>query len=171
MKMKIIVLAVLMAATPQTRATINRAFRSEDFEILLTANPLEAVEASARHRPALLLLDLNQPLHKGWGMFERLRAVNPGAPIVVLSQYESIYDQAVANRKGVVLQKPVGVATLTEAVNTLLKVPSRAALEETPDAGPGDGMAESEKFRALLIERYNAAYALPTPYRHWGINE
>lgn len=70
MKMKTIVLAVLVAATPHTRATINRAFRPDHFEMLLAANLFEAVVVSARHRPDLLLLDLNQPLHKGWGIFE-----------------------------------------------------------------------------------------------------
>ena len=172
MKMKITVLALLVAVTPQSRATINRAFRPDDFDILWTANPFEAVEASARNRPGLLLLDLNQPLHKGWGIFERLRAANPGAPVVVLSDYESIYDQAVANRKGAVLRKPVGMATLTETVNALLKAPSPStALEGNRDAEPGVVITESERFRAELLVRYNAPYEFPAPHRHWGINE
>lgn len=172
MKMKIIVLAMLVATTPHTRATIHRAFRPDDFEILWTANPSEAAEASARHRPDLLLLDLNQPLHKGWKTLEGLRRANPGAPAVVLAEHESIYDQAVANRKGAVLQKPVGVAALLETVNTLIKRPAAFPLPEQKQSSElNEAILKSEQFRAELLERYNAPYALPDRYRHWGINE
>ena len=172
MKMKFTVLAMLVAATPHTRATINRAFRPDSFEIVWTANPSEAVEASTRARPDLLLLDLNQPLRKGWGTFEDLRRVNPGAPAVVLAEHESIYDLAVANRKGAVLQKPLGVARLVETVNMLMKRPSTGAGPEgKKDARSDDAIIRADRFRAELLERCNAPYALPDPYRYWGINE
>lgn len=170
--MKITVLTMFVAATPHTRATINRAFRSDDFEILWTASPSEAVEASAKHRPGLLLLDLNQPLHKGWETFENLRKANPYAPALVLSEHESIYDLAVANRKGAVLHKPVGVATLLETVSLLMnKESSGTGLEGGHNAEPCEALTSSERFRAEMLERYNAPYVLPTPYRRWGINE
>lgn len=172
MKMKIIVLAMLVAASPHTRATLNRAFRPDDFEILWTANLSEAVAASERSRPDLLLLDLNQPLYRGWATLEGLRRANPGAPALVLSKHESIYDLAVANRKGAVLQKPVGVVTLLETVDMLMKKESPGAGREgNQDVKPGEAIMELEWFRAELLERCEAPYALPDPYRHWGINE
>jgi hypothetical protein len=32
-------------------------------------------------------------------------------------------------------------------------------------------MTKSERFRAMLLLRYNAPYAVPPSYREWGINE
>ncbi len=171
MSMRITVLALLVAVTPQTRATINRAFRPNDFEILLTANPSEALETSARLNPDLLLMDLNQPLHLAWGIFERLMTANPGAPVVVLAEHESIYDVTIASRNGAVLHKPVGLATLAQTVNGLLKLPSGAAPQASAKAGPGDMLTESETLRPMLIQRATTPHPPVSPYHRWGINE
>lgn len=172
MRAKITIMAMLVAVTPQTRAIINRAFRPDDFEVLWTANPSEALEAAKRNRPSVILLDLNQPLHKGWGILERLRKANPGAPVVVLSEHESIYAEAIARCNGAVLQKPVAMATLVETINTLLKTPASGAPPEgNAEVGRGDDMTESGMLRAVLLEGPATARPTAIPHQRWGINE
>jgi DNA-binding response OmpR family regulator len=169
---KTTVLALLVAVTPQTRAAISRAFKADDFEILWTANPSEAVEAGARNHFDVLLLDLNQPLLAAWGTFERLTALNTTAPVVLLTAQRSKFEETVGEKMGVVLQKPLQAAALVDAVNTLLKTPAAgAAPGGKHDSEVRSASGESENFRATLLERYHAPYILPGSYRHWGINE
>jgi DNA-binding response OmpR family regulator len=175
MKLGITVLALVVAVAPQARSTIGRALRAArpgEIEIVWAADPSEAVEAAARRRPDLLLLEVDQPPREGWGVFERLRTVNPGAPVVVLSHHPSIYDVAVANRNGAVLRKPVGEAELADTVNGLLeRLAGRAGPNGSKDAGVHEVHQAAERFRAELLERYNTPYAFSPTYRHRGINE
>ena len=166
------VLTLLIAVTPQTRATVSRAFRPTDFEIVWTANAFEAVEASARCRPDLLLLDLAEPLQGGWGILERLRTANPNAPVVVLTESKPEFDEALSNNAGAVLQKPVEAATLADTVSSLLSLPpAGVAPVSSAKKDHGAVIAESERFRDLLLLRYNTPYAMPPSHRGWGINE
>lgn len=169
--MKMTILALLVAVTPHTKATIHRTFKPDDFEILWVSDLSEVVAVSARQRPDLLLLDLNQPLHEGLGTFERLRTANPEVPVVVLSACESIYDMTVANRNGVVLHKPIGVAELQQTVHKLLNLPTAIAPDANDDSILRDASAESEEFRASLHRRATTRLDDIIPYDHWGLNE
>jgi len=161
-----------MAVTPQTRAVIRRALRPADYEIVWTANASEAVEASARYRPDLLLLDLDPPLRRTWRIFERLRTANPDVPVVVLTEHKSAYDGALPEHGGAVLQKPVGAAVLADTVNSLLRREMGGTAPSVTQRGDLRNVTtESEVFRAMLLERYRAPYAFSPSYRHWGINE
>ena len=170
--MKTIILAMFVVIPPHARAAISRAFRPDEFQILWTTNPSEAVEASARYHPDLLLLDLNQPLHKGWRTYEELRTANPDAPTVVLADHESIYDQAVANRKGAVLQKPVEGEILLQTAKVLMKEPSPAGvLKKRPDVEFRETSITSDPLHVDLLKRYTASHQPSPAYHHWGINE
>jgi len=170
--MKQTVLALMLDVTPLTRAIISRAFKPAELEVLWTANVPEVVEASTRQRVDLLLLDLNQPLHKGWGIIERLIAHNRGAPVVILTEYKSQYEEALAGQAGAVLQKPFRVAALMHAVNVLLAKPlSTGAPAANHDAGLRNATTKLDDFREKLHQRYAAPYGVVTHYRDWGINE
>ena len=166
------VLTLSMVVTPQARATIGRALRPPDFELVWTANPSEAVEASARHRADLVVLDMSEPLLRGWGILAQMRSANPSVPVVVLTEHKSDYDAIIPQHAGAVLQKPVEAADLADAVNSLLKAGAAGAgPEASRDAASGLVIAESERFRAMLLQRYHAPLTVPPSYRHWGINE
>ncbi len=171
MKMKMTILALLVAVTPQTKAIIHRTFKPDDFEVFWASNPSEAVEASARQRPDLLLLDANEPPQSGREIFENLRAVNPGVPIVILAENETSSELPGAGQATAVIKKPFGADTLAVTVQALLKTPPATA----PDANRGsnlrDAIAESENFRASLNRRATTPFHSITPYDHWGINE
>jgi two-component system, NarL family, response regulator LiaR len=62
------------------------AFLSEDFEIAGTAgNGIDAIEAVARLRPDLVILDIVMPVLDGLQAARRLRAAGSNLPIVFLS--------------------------------------------------------------------------------------
>jgi DNA-binding response OmpR family regulator len=130
------------------------------------------VDLSTRHHIDLLLLDLSQPLRTGSKIFERLRTLHTHVPVVTLTEHKAAYEQAVADRPCVVLQKPFDVAALTHAVHSLLGMPSPGdALPAKPDEGFREVTTESDDFREKLLRRYTAPYQLPSPHRQWGINE
>ncbi len=165
MKMKMTVLALLMAVAPQTRATIHRAFRASDYEIVWAGNPAEAAEASARCQPGLVLLDLNQTLLGGLGVVEQMRFLNPDAPLVVLSEPGFVPPPGVTDNSTAVLHKPVEPEALVDAANVLLLTATKA--EPEPDVG----LSESQRFVELLTARHDMPCALGPSYRNWGINE
>jgi CheY-like chemotaxis protein len=69
------------------RQVIAEALEEEGFEVVEAANGKEALEALARVRPSLILLDLMMPVMNGWE-FRRAQLENPqiaDIPVVVLS--------------------------------------------------------------------------------------
>jgi DNA-binding response OmpR family regulator len=172
MKMKLTVLALAMAITPQTRATIHRAFRADDFDIVWTHTPSEAIEASAFREPGLVVLDLGRSLHTGKGILEGLRTINPRAPVVVLAE-PSAQGQGELAREGVaLLQKPVEPAELAMAAGMLLKASTLPTTNQTVSAPAfSKSLRDSEQFRQMVQARYDAPFDLAPSYRHWGINE
>ena len=171
MKTKMTILALLVAATPQTKAAIHRTFKPNDFEVLWASSPSEAIEASARQRADLLLLDVNEPPSSGRRTFEDLRALNPGAPVVILAENETSSGLTGEGAATVVMKKPVGADSLAAIVQALLKTPTAIV----PDANQGsklpDALAASEDFRASLQRRATAPFVSAIPYHRWGINE
>jgi DNA-binding response OmpR family regulator len=172
MKMRMIVLAVLMTVAPQTRATINRALRHDDFEVVWAVDTTTALEASTRRRPDLVLVDLNQPLESAWENLENLKAANPNAPVVLLAEPGATHNKDLANMQVTVVEKPFGAAALADAVNALLNVPhGSGTLLFGQDADVPGVSTEPERLRENLLARRDAPLAMPPSYRHWGINE
>ena len=166
MKMRFTVLALAMAVTPQTRAAINRAFRPDEFEIVWTATPAEAIEVSTRLQPNLVLLDLDRPVQTGSPILRSLRTINPDAPMVLLTEPSFAQDEKVAPAGLAVLHKPFGASVLAETATALLK---SSGGETTPHIS--ESVANSERFREMVLARYNTPFKLAPSYRHWGINE
>jgi len=172
MKIKTTILALLVAATPHAKAAIHRTFKPDDFEVLWASNSSEAVEASARQRPDLLLLDVNEPPQSGRKIFENLRAANPGAPIVVLAESETWSELSGVGHAATVIKKPFGADTLMATVQALLKSPpAKIAPDANDDSIFRDARTGSEAFRASLHRRATTPFDFITPYDHWGLNE
>jgi len=162
--MKITILALLVAVTPQMRAAINRTFRPDDFEVVWTANPSEAATASAQHHLDLLLLDLDPRSAGSQRVFENLKTANPDARVVVLTEYKAAREGAIRGTADVVIEKPFDIAELADTVHELFKTP-------VTDAERCRAIEAAGKFREKLWLRANTPLAIPTPYQRWGLNE
>src|SRR5215472_7231340 len=51
-------------------------------------NGVEAIEAYERHRPDVTLLDLRMPIMEGVEVVRRIRAMDAGARVIVLTTYD-----------------------------------------------------------------------------------
>jgi len=170
--MRMTVLALAMAITPQLRATMHRAFRPGDFEIVWTDTPAEAVEASITRNPGLVVLDVDESVHAGRTILENLRALNPGTPMVLLAEDPPAPGQGIADTGIAVLRKPIGAAALADTANALLKASSRdSAPRANEDADPPPAAPNAERFREMVRARYDTPFEFSPSYLHWGINE
>ncbi|MCA1223310.1 response regulator, partial [Streptomyces sp. 8L] len=62
---------------------------AEDVTVVATAtNGAEAVEAAGRHRPDVVLMDLNMPVMDGVEATGRIRAERPDAVVLVLTTFD-----------------------------------------------------------------------------------
>ncbi len=164
--MKTTILALLIAATPQIRATIHRALRPGDFEIVWTANPSDAAAASAWCSPDLLLLEINQPLPAGQRVIDTLRTANPGAPVVLLTEHKAAYAEVVAGQGNVAVERPSDAAALAESVHRLLRLP--LSKQQPEENSP---VRASREYREKLERQAATPLATPILYHQWGLNE
>jgi CheY-like chemotaxis protein len=70
---------------PTIRDFLAEALRDQGYAVETAANGAEAVEAVARSRPSLVLLDVRMPVLDGWGFAEVMRERGLRLPIVVMT--------------------------------------------------------------------------------------
>jgi CheY-like chemotaxis protein len=130
------VLTLLVEANGLVRFKLTGALEQEGYGVLWASTVEEAVKAYERYHIDLLLLDFNRPLKEECDVFERLSALNCAMPIVILTRHKSEFDQAMAERVGAILQKPIRVCSLIHTMNMLLGRPAppsgRIALARNP---------------------------------------
>ncbi|MFO1477247.1 MAG: hypothetical protein U1F98_11410 [Verrucomicrobiota bacterium] len=168
MKIKMTVLALVMALTPQSRAAIHRALRPEEFDIVWTASPAEAIRAAATSRPGLVLLDVDHSAGAAGALADQFRSMHPGTPVVVLAAHPEA-DAAEPKDPGVaVLWKPFGAAVLADTAGALL----RSTPNNPKAAAPDGSIAAAALFRQRLHERAHTPLALTSAgWQRWGLNE
>jgi CheY-like chemotaxis protein len=72
-------------------------FSNDGFTVFTAANGLEGLEASEKHRPDIILLDLRMPVMSGEEMLEKLRKTEWGADIRVVILTNISRDEAPHN--------------------------------------------------------------------------
>jgi DNA-binding response OmpR family regulator len=100
-----------------------------------------AVAAFHSVRPALVLLDVWLPKLDGWGVLERIREVDEGVPVIMLTASEQTEGAKVRGLMGGAddyLLKPVGAAELLARVTALLRR-RRVGAGATSDSMYNDG--------------------------------
>jgi DNA-binding NarL/FixJ family response regulator len=86
------------------------------------ANGLEAVEAFTRLRPDVTLLDLRMPVMEGVEAVRQIRAIDPGARVIVLTTYDTDEDIARALKAGAkaYILKDIAAAALVACIHDVL---------------------------------------------------
>jgi len=173
MKIKMTILALMIAATPQTKAAIHRAFKPDHFELLWVSDSSDAVEAAGRKCHDLFLLDVNEGNHRGREILENLKSLNPDTPIVVLIENETWTGLPGAGQTAAVIRKPFDMENLVTTVRALLQTPLPAIVSDTKQGlGPQDAIVvELERVRASMHRQAFEQLNSVTPYDHWGIND
>jgi CheY-like chemotaxis protein len=107
---------------------LSAVLESEGFDVDRAADGHEAVQKFREHRADIVLLDLNMPVKGGWDTFERLTTINPLLPIIVITARPDAYPIAMAAGAAALMQKPLDIPLLLEAMRDLLAEPDAQRL-------------------------------------------
>jgi CheY-like chemotaxis protein len=104
-------------------AALDGVFRSEGYEVIVARNGREAIARFYEGHIDIALIDLNMPVKGGWETFERLTTIHPLLPIIVITARPYQYPLAVAARVGALMEKPLDLVLLLQAIQDLLDEP------------------------------------------------
>ncbi len=111
---------------PQNRAMLVEALGGLGFEMTEAENGREALQAVAKLRPHLVVIDLAMPVMDGFEAMRRLRQLPAGLdlPIIATSASASAETEAASSAAGAnaFISKPIQEATLLRVIAALLRV-------------------------------------------------
>ncbi len=117
-------LALVVDDEPAVRRAAGRLLRLLGFEVLEATGCAEGVELYQRSagRPRLVLLDLTMPHLDGVETFRRLRALDPGACVVIASGHaeEEVAERFRGDPPDGIVQKPFELETLRKQLRAVL---------------------------------------------------
>ena len=96
--------------------TVSAILSGEGYEVVSAASGQEALDAVARKRPLVILLDMRMPVMDGWAVARALREQGINVPIVVMTAAESAKRWADEVGAEGYLAKPFGLDELLAAV-------------------------------------------------------
>ena len=111
------------------RCSLHDVLVEEGYEVIPANDGLQALELIASTSIDLVLLDLNMPRKNGWDTFERLSAEHPLVPVILITARPNQLFTAVSAGVGALLEKPLDIPILLQAITRLLaeSVESRLA--------------------------------------------
>jgi CheY-like chemotaxis protein len=106
--------------------TVTSILSGEGYDVVSAATGEEALDAVARTRPLLILLDMRMPVMDGWAVARALRAQGNRVPIVVMTAAESAKRWADEVGAEGYLAKPFGLDELLSIVERFRGLGGRA---------------------------------------------
>ncbi|HSN89811.1 MAG TPA: sigma-54 dependent transcriptional regulator [Anaeromyxobacteraceae bacterium] len=102
-------LILLVDDDPGTRKVARANLGLEGFEVLLASSGAEALARLAESDPLALVSDLRMPDLDGIALMERVHALRPGLPVILVTAHATVETAVQAMRKGAVhyLTKPI----------------------------------------------------------------
>lgn len=106
-----------------TRVMLRRAFELKGYRVFEAEDGLEALEMARKHRPSLIVIDLNMPVLDGLETVKNLReSEGPGEeiPIVAITAYDvpGMEDAALETGCNRYLRKPLDLNELDRALRS-----------------------------------------------------
>lgn len=132
----------------EVRAAICRRLRADGYEVLVTADCEQAVEVLVRHKPHLIILDLELPGLDGLELCSVMRRRSQ-APLITVSSRAGELEKLLAFRLGAddYLAKPFSLLELSTRVEALLRRVYRPFLG-------GNGLGETRLvYPGIMIDR------------------
>jgi DNA-binding NtrC family response regulator len=117
-------------------AALQGALTSEGYEVIVAKNGREAIEHFYQGHIDLALIDLNMPIKGGWETFERLTNIHPLLPVIVITAHPDQYPLAVAAGVGALMEKPLDLPLLFQAIEELLHEPVEKRLSRLTGKRP-----------------------------------
>ena len=123
---------------PHILLGLEEVLKSDGFEVAVCNRGDQAVEAVAKQRPALIVLDVMLPGKSGYDICKELRAKKVATPILMLTAKGQEIDKVVGLDLGAddYVTKPFGVRELLARIHAVLRrserVPATAAVSDAP---------------------------------------
>ena len=122
---------------PHILLGLEEVLKSDGFEVAVCSRGDQAIEALAKHRPGLLVLDVMLPGLSGYDICKQLRAKKVATPILMLTAKGQEIDKVVGLDLGAddYVTKPFGVRELLARIHALLRrtgPPPAQAVDQTP---------------------------------------
>lgn len=109
---------------PAVRLALAQVLDEEGYHVVTAASGEEALRRLIEEAPFdMLLLDLNLSGKNGWDTFERVTAVNPLLPVVLITARSDQHALARAAGASALVEKPCDVARLLETLRELIDEP------------------------------------------------
>src|SRR5947208_14576579 len=137
---------------PHILLGLEEVLTSDGFEVAVCHRGDHAIAAVARHRPALLLLDVMLPGMSGYDICKQLRAKKVATPILMLTAKGQEIDKVVGLDLGAddYVTKPFGVRELLARIQALLRRSGSDASSQTLDEKAfqiGEAMIDPKTFQ------------------------
>ena len=108
------------------RESLAEVLRLEKFAVRLACDGREAVRQFLDGPPDLILLDINMPDINGWQAFQIMAELYPFVPVIVITARPHQARRAAELGIAVLLQKPLDIPMLLDAIRRLLARPNTA---------------------------------------------
>jgi CheY-like chemotaxis protein len=105
------------------RTALTEVLAGEGYLAVPAGGGLQAVALAASTPPDLVLLDINLLGQSGWDTFETLASAHPVLPIIIITAKPGQYAQATRLRADALMEKPLDLPLLLEAIGKLLAEP------------------------------------------------
>lgn len=119
---------LLVDDDPTVRGSLNDVLVAEGYCVMPAENGQQAIDLANESEFDLVLLDLNMPVKNGWDTFEQLTREHPIIPIIIITARPNQVFTAVSAGAGALLEKPMDIRTLLEAMKKLLSEPAEQRL-------------------------------------------
>lgn len=106
-------------------STVQALLVTAGFKVTTTADGPHGIELYARARPSAVVLDLGLPSMDGLQVLKRIRDLDAGAKVIVVTGYSSEAAAQAARAMGAAdfLPKPFEPKQLVERLNALIRTP------------------------------------------------
>ncbi|MBI3877199.1 MAG: response regulator transcription factor [Verrucomicrobia bacterium] len=121
---------------PHILLGLEEVLRSEEFDVATCNRGDHALDAVAKHRPALILLDVMLPGTNGYDVCKQLRARKVTTPVLMLTAKGQEIDKVVGLDLGAddYVTKPFGVRELLARIHALLRRTQKVSTPEPSSA-------------------------------------
>src|SRR5256714_8994228 len=108
---------------PHILLGLEEILKGEDYDVAVCNRGDKAVEAAAKHQPALIVLDVMLPGLSGFDVCKQLRAKKISTPILMLTAKGQEMDKVIGLDLGAddYMTKPFGVRELLARIHALLR--------------------------------------------------
>jgi CheY-like chemotaxis protein len=102
------------------RSALSQWFDLRGFLVDQAGDGLQAVEKCAQNDFDVITMDLEMPLLNGFGAISRIRKIQPGVPILALTGYTKLSEEALNSGADAVVLKPIPLRDLEKHVMELV---------------------------------------------------